>query len=132
MIQDQVVSEKDYAWRSRPKCYVVEGDVVIEMLIVKEKYLYEYLGDCSHQVWDRFFEKSMYTFLTAFSLKQFPLMQGTTASGKHVLVQEVARILAQNLMIKPVTPMTSTAMLTQYFKGASYSGTWLCCSTIDR
>ena len=132
LIQDQVVSEKDYAWRSRPKCYVAEGDVVVEMLIVKEKYLYEYLGDCSHQVWDRFFEKSMYTFLTAFSLKQFPLMQGPTASGKHVLVQEVARILAQNLMIKPVTPMTTSAMLTQYFKGASYSGTWLCCSTIDR
>ena len=83
------------------------------MLVVKEKYQYEYLGDCSHQVWDRSFEKSMYTFLTAFSNKQFPLLKGPTASGKHVLVQEVARILAQNLMIRPITPMTPPERIIQ-------------------
>ena len=95
------------------RCVVSEGDVFVEMLVVKEKYLYEYLGDCSHQVWDRSFEKSMYTFLTAFSNKQFPLLKGPTASGKHVLVQEVARILAQNLMIRPITPMTSPQRIIQ-------------------
>ena len=95
------------------RCIVNDGDVFIEMLVVKEKYLYEYLGDCSQQVWDRSFEKSMYTFLTAFSNKQFPLLNGPTASGKHVLIQEVARILAQNLMIRPITPMTSPQRIIQ-------------------
>ena len=75
--------------------------------------MYEYLGDCTHQVWDRAFEKSMYTFLTAFSMKQFPLLKGPTASGKHVLLQEVARILAQNLMIRPVSPMIAPQRVIQ-------------------
>lgn len=111
---------------------MTEGDVFVEMLVVREKYLYEYLGDCSHQVWDRFFEKSMYTFLTAFSNKQFPLLKAPTSSGKHVLVQEVARILAQNLVVRPITPMTSPLRIIEYFKGSAYSGSWLCCSTMDR
>ncbi len=112
LITDQVVSEKDYAWRSRPKSYMVEQDVVVEMLLIKEKYFYEYLGDCVHQVWTRSFEKSMYTFFTAFSLKNFPLIKAHSSSGKHVLVQEVSRILAQNLIVRPVTPMTTPTRLT--------------------
>lgn len=115
-----------------PRCYLTEGDVFVEMLVVREKYLYEYLGDCSHQVWDRSFEKSMYTFLTAFSMKQFPWLKGPTASGKHVLVHEVSRILAQNLVVKSITPMTSPTQIIQYFKGCAFSGSWLCCSTLDR
>ena len=117
LINDQVVSEKDYAWRSRPKCYYVEGDVFVEMLIVRVPYCYEYLGDCVHQVWNRSFEKSMYTFLTAYSLKTFPLMQGPSSSGKHVLVQEVARMLAQNLIDRPITPLTGPDRVIQFLKG---------------
>ncbi len=132
LIKDQVVSEKDFSWRSRPKCHQQEGDIFVEMLIVKEKYLYEYLGDCAHQVWDRTFEKSMYTFLTAFSYKQFPLLRGATAAGKLTLVQEISRILAQNLVVRPVTPMTPPGRVIQYLKGCAFSGSWLCCSAIDR
>lgn len=117
LIEDNVVSEKDYVWRSRPKCYMFEGDAVVEMLIVKEKYLYEYLGDTQQQVWSRSFEKAIYSFLTAFALKSFPLLSGPSACGKHVLVQEVSRILAQNLVVRPVTPMTAPQRLIQYFKG---------------
>jgi hypothetical protein len=92
---------------------MIEGDVIVEMLIVREKYFYEYLGDCVHQVWDRTFEKSMYTFLTAFWMKNFPLIKGPSSSGKHVLVQEVSRILAQNLIVRPVTPMTTPFRMTK-------------------
>ena len=129
-------TEKWFLFRSR--CTVAEGDVFVEMLVVKEKYLYEYLGDCSHQVWDRCFEKSMYTFLTAFSNKHFPLMKGPTASGKHVLVTEVARILAQNLMIRPITPMTPPERIIQVRNlrvqiankfESSHRWCWWCCST---
>lgn len=85
----------------------------MEMLNFREKYYYEYLGDCVHQVWNRSFEKSMYTFLTAYTMKSFPLIQGPSSSGKHVLVQEVARMLAQNLIDRPITPMTGPERVIQ-------------------
>ena len=102
------------------------------MLVVRVPYCYEYLGDTVHQVWTRSFEKSMYTFLTAYSMKYFPLIKGNSSLGKHVLVQEVARMLAQNLIDRPITPLTGSERVIQFLKGAAYSGAWLCCSTIDR
>ena len=102
------------------------------MLVVRVPYCYEYLGDTVHQVWTRSFEKSMYTFLTAYSMKYFPLLKGNSSLGKHVLVQEVARMLAQNLIDRPITPLTGSERVIQFLKGAAYSGAWLCCSTIDR
>ena len=89
------------------------GAIFVEMLNFREKYYYEYLGDCVHQVWNRSFEKSMYTFLTAYTMKSFPLIQGPSSSGKHVLVQEVARMLAQNLIDRPITPMTGPERVIQ-------------------
>ena len=74
----------------------------------------------------------MYTFLTAYSMKYFPLIKGNSSLGKHVLVQEVARMLAQNLIDRPITPLTGSERVIQFLKGAAYSGAWLCCSTIDR
>ena len=65
-------------------------------------------------------------------MKYFPLIKGNSSLGKHVLVQEVARMLAQNLIDRPITPLTGSERVIQFLKGAAYSGAWLCCSTIDR
>jgi len=59
-------------------------------------------------VWTNNLEKSVYTFLTAFSLKYFPIFNGRFATGKNTTITEVARMLAQNLIIRPVTPMTTS------------------------
>ena len=91
---------------------------ITEIFNLNGTYRADYLSNSNLHgffVWkyDRAFEKSMYTFLTAYSMKQFPLLKGPTASGKHVLLQEVARILAQNLMIRPVSPMISPSRIIQ-------------------
>ena len=60
------------------------------------------------QVWDKALEKAIYTFLTAFTLKIFPIFKGKFSSGKVTTISEVSRMLAQNLIIRPITPMTTS------------------------
>ena len=61
-----------------------------------------------YQVWDKNLEKSIYTFLTAFTLKYFPILKGSFSSGKSSTIMEVCRMLAQNLITRPITPMTTS------------------------
>ena len=50
-------------------------------------------------------EKSIYSFLTAFTLKFFPILKGNFSTGKWTTISEVCRMLAQNLIVRPITPM---------------------------
>jgi hypothetical protein len=59
-------------------------------------------------VWDKTLEKAIYTFLTAFTLKYFPIFKGKFSSGKLTTISEVSRMLAQNLIVRPITPMTTS------------------------
>ena len=46
--------------------------------------------------------------MTAFTLKFFPIFKGKFSSGKVTILSEVSRMLAQNLIIRPITSMTTS------------------------
>ena len=83
-----------------------ESDISIEMLAIKEGYRYEYLGDCVQPVWYKTLEKTIYCFFTAFTMKYFPLLNGTFSCGKATALVETARLIAQNLVSRTITSIS--------------------------
>ena len=91
--------------------YAVESDIALEMLAVKEGYRYEYQGDCVQPVWYKTLEKTIYNFFTAFSMKYFPLLNGTFSCGKSTALIETCRLIAQNLVTRNITSVSEPKVI---------------------
>ena len=91
--------------------YAVESDIALEMLAVKEGYRYEYQGDCVQPVWYKTLEKTIYNFFTAFSMKYFPLLNGTFSCGKSTALIETCRLIAQNLVTRNITSVSEPRVI---------------------
>ena len=95
----------------RFRMYAVESDIALEMLAVKEGYRYEYQGDCVQPVWYKTLEKTIYNFFTAFSMKYFPLLNGTFSCGKSTALIETCRLIAQNLVTRNITSVSEPKVI---------------------
>ena len=91
--------------------YAAESDIFIEMLAVKEGYRYEYQGDCVQPVWYKTLEKTIYNFFTAFTMKYFPLLNGTFSCGKSTALVETCRLIAQNLVTRNITSVSEPKVI---------------------
>ena len=91
--------------------YSAESDIFIEMLAIKEGYRYEYLGDCVQPVWYKSLEKTIYNFFTAFTMKYFPLLNGTFSCGKSSALVETCRLIAQNLVTRNITSVSEPKVI---------------------
>ena len=111
LITQQVISEKEYSWKSRPRCYSVEGDITVEMLALKESYKYEYLGDCVQPVWYTSMERTIYNFFSSYIMKYFPLLKGSFSTGKSTTVVEAARLVGQNLVSRSTSCLSQPDMI---------------------
>ena len=83
LIDNQVISEKEYAWKSRPRCYSTDTDIVFEMLAIKEIYRYEYLGDYTQPVMYKNMERTIYNFISSYAMKVFPVLKGGYSRSGH-------------------------------------------------
>ena len=93
------------------RMYALESDIALEMLAVKEGYRYEYQGDCVQPVWYKTLEKTIYNFFTAFSMKYFPLLNGTFSCGKSTALIETCRLIAQNLVTRNITSVSEPKVI---------------------
>ena len=91
--------------------YAAESDIALEMLAVKEGYRYEYQGDCVQPVWYKTLEKTIYNFFTAFTMKYFPLLNGTFSCGKSTALIESCRLIAQNLVTRNITSVSEPKVI---------------------
>lgn len=83
------------------RCYITD-EIYVEALGSRNRYVCEYLGDCTQPVWTPQFERAIFTFITAFKLKHFPLVQGDFSTGKMTLAKEVAKMIAIPFYIRNV------------------------------
>ena len=91
--------------------YAADSDIALEMLAVKEGYRYEHQGDCVQPVWYKTLEKTIYNFFTAFTMKYFPLLNGTFSCGKSTALIETCRLIAQNLVTRNVTSVSEPKVI---------------------
>ena len=137
LLQRQVVGEKDFGWRIKPRAYMTSmSEVTIDILQHSYAYQYEYLGGgegCFTSVWHRGLEKSAFAILHAFRVKRFPALFGPQ-EGKLTAVKEVAcKLLGRPLMVRAAANHMDRSTFESYLSGVRHSGgIWLCIVGFDR
>ena len=120
LLRREVESDKDFGWKIKPRlgknkldsrkntddvyffrCYL-KDEIFVETLGARNSYSCEYLGDCSQPVWTPQLERALFTFMTAFKLKHFALVQGDFSTGKNELIKELVKLLAVPFYVRNV------------------------------
>lgn len=81
------------------------------MLSIKEGYKFEYLGDLAQPVLYKTLERTIYSLFLAYTMKFFPLLNGSFSSGKSTCLMEAARMIAQNLTVRNMTCLSEASTI---------------------